>query len=107
MQYAEYPPIAQLEPVVAVVWTLTGDASTLDTDTQPVLPDGRPELILHYGDAFERVHADGTVERQPTLIFAGQLTSQLLLRPTGAIGVLGVRFHPYGAAALFPEPQDQ
>ena len=107
MQYVEHPALPELEPVVQLLWTLTGDAAALDTDTQPVLPDGRPELILHFGDAFERVHPDGTIERQPKLIFAGQLTSQLLLRPTGAIGVLGVRFHPFGAAALFSEPQDR
>ena len=107
MQYAEHAPIAELEPFVELVWTLSGDAATLGADTQPILPDGRPELILHFGDAFERVYADGRIERQPTIIFAGQLTSQLLLRPTGVIGVLGVRFHPYGAAALFKTPQDE
>jgi AraC-like DNA-binding protein len=107
MQYEEFPAAPALAAVVDRLWTLSGDAATLGTDTQPVLPDGRPELILHFGDAFERVHHDGRVERQPALIFAGQLTSQLLLRPTGAIGVLGVRFHPYGAAALFNTPQDQ
>jgi AraC-like DNA-binding protein len=107
MQYAEHPPIPELAPVVELLWTLSGDAATLGVDTQPILPDGRPELILHFGDAFERVHADGRIERQPKIIFAGQLTSQLLLRPTGVIGVLGVRFHPYGAAALFTAPQDE
>ena len=107
MQYAEHAPIPELAPCVELVWTLSGDAATLGPDTQPILPDGRPELILHFGDEFERVHADGSIERQPKLIFAGQLKSQLLLRPTGAIGVLGVRFHPFGAAALFPEPQDE
>ena len=107
MQYAEHSPIPELTPVVELVWTLSGDAATLGPDTQPILPDGRPELILHFGDEFERVHADGRVERQPKIIFAGQLKSQLLLRPTGAIGVLGVRFHPYGAAALFKTPQDE
>ena len=107
VQYAEHPPIPELAPVVELLWTLSGDAATLDADTQPILPDGRPELILHFGDAFERVHADGRIERQPTIIFAGQLKSQLLLRPTGAIGVLGIRFHPYGAAALFTTPQDE
>jgi AraC-like DNA-binding protein len=106
MQYAEYPPAPSLAEVVDCLWTLSGQASSLGTDTQPILPDGRCELILHFGDAFERIHLDGRVERQPAVIFAGQLTSQLLLRPTGVIGVLGVRFHPYGAAALFPTPQD-
>jgi hypothetical protein len=38
---------------------------------------------------------------QPKLLFAGQLTRQLVLHPTGRIGVLGLRFHPFGAAALF------
>lgn len=107
MQYAEYAPVPRLASVVDRLWTLSGDAASLGTDTQPVLPDGRPELIFHFGDAFERIHADGLVERQPTVIFAGQLTSQLLLRPTGAIRVLGVRFHPYGAAALIDPPQDE
>lgn len=107
MQYEEFPAHPSLASVVDRLWTLSGDASALGADTQPILPDGRPELILHFGDAFERIHADGRVERQPAVIFAGQLTSQLLLRPTGAIGVLGVRFHPYGAAALITISQDK
>ena len=107
MQYAEYAPLPRLASVVDRLWTLSGEAASLGADTQPVLPDGRPELILHFGDAFERVHATGVVERQPNVIFAGQLTSQLLLRPTGAMRVLGVRFHPYGAAALIDAPQHE
>lgn len=107
MQYAEYAPLPRLAFVVDRLWTLSGDAASLGADTQPVLPDGRPELILHFGDAFERVHANGAVERQPGVIFAGQLTSQLLLRPTGLIRVLGVRFHPYGAAAVIGAPQHE
>lgn len=107
MQYAEYAPLPELASVVERLWTLSGDAASLGADTQPVLPDGRPELILHFGDAFERVHANGLIERQPGVIFAGQLTSQLLLRPTGLIRVLGVRFHPYGAAAVVSAPQDE
>ena len=105
MLYAEYAPLPRLASVVDRLWTLSGDSASLGGDTQPVLPDGRPELILHFGDAFERVHANCAVERQPCVIFAGQLTSQLLLRPTGLIGVLGVRFHPYGAAAVVRAPQ--
>ena len=107
MQYAEHPSIPELAAIVELLWTLSGDAAALDADTQPILPDGRPELILHFGDAFERVYGDGRIERQAKIIFAGQLTSQLLLRPTGVIGVVGVRFHPYGAAALFNAPQDE
>lgn len=107
MQYSEFPPLPRLAAVVERIWTLSGDAAKLAADTQPVLPDGRPELILHFGDPFERVHDDGRVERQASVIFAGQLTGQLSLRPTGLIRVLGVRFHPYGAAAVSNTPQEE
>jgi len=107
MQYAEVPPHPGLAGIVDCLWTLTGDASLMGADTQPVLPDGRPELILHFGDAFDRVYGDGAIERQPKIIFAGQLTSQLLLKPSGTIGILGVRFHPFGAAALMKTPQHE
>ena len=87
------------------VWTLEGDAGELGSELQPVLPDGRPELILHLGDPFDRVHPEGVAERQSRLLFAGQLTRQLVLRPTGRIAVIGVRFHPDGASGLLLGPQ--
>lgn len=105
MHYAEYTPLPVLAPFVDRLWTLEGHASMLGGALQPVLPDGRPELILHLGDQFERVHLDGREERQNDLLFAGQMTSQLVLRPTGAIRVLGIRLEPFGAAALFRVPQ--
>jgi AraC-like DNA-binding protein len=84
---------------------LEGSAGELGTDLQPVLPDGRPELILHLGDPFERVHANGVADRQSHVLFAGQLTRQLVLRPTGRMAVIGIRFHPDGASNLLATPQ--
>lgn len=107
MKYAELAPNPHLASIVHCLWTLEGDAAELGGEAQPILPDGRPELVLHVGDAFERVYGDGRIERQPGLLFAGQLTSALVLRPTGRIGVLGVRLHPHGAAALLEQPQDE
>ena len=107
MLYQEYAPLAALAPFVDRLWTLEGHASMLGGALQPVLPDGRPEVILHLGEKFERVHPDGHQERQDDLLFAGQMTSQLVLRPTGSIKVLGIRFEPFGAAALFRVPQHE
>lgn len=104
MVYEEVRPVPALASVVERLWTLEGHASALGGDPQPVLPDGRPELVLHLGDAFDRLGATGDGERQASLLFAGQLTGQLLLRPTGLIRVLGVRFHPHGAPALVRAP---
>jgi AraC-like DNA-binding protein len=105
MEYRQWDPIPELTPLVDCLWSLTGHTADLSAPLQPVLPDGRPELILHFGDPFERARADGTFEQQGRRLFAGQLTEQLILRPTGRIDVLGIRFHPCGAAALVETPQ--
>jgi AraC-like DNA-binding protein len=105
MQYREYPPGPHLSAVVECLWTLEGHARDLAGAIQPVLPDGRPELVVHLGDPFDRIGEGGGLERQPDVIFAGQLSRQLVLRPTGRMSVLGVRFRPYGAAAFVREPQ--
>jgi AraC-like DNA-binding protein len=105
MRYTEAAPRPPLASIVRCIWTLEGHAAELESALQPVLPDGRPELVMHFGDAFERVHPDGWAERQAPILFAGQITGQLALRPTGRIAVLGVSFHPDGAAAVLNIPQ--
>jgi len=107
MDYREYAPSAPLAASVHCIWTLEGDAARMGSNVQPILPDGKSELILHLADPFDRMHASGGHERQPAILFAGQLTSQLVLRPTGRIAVVGIRFRPDGAAAFFREPQDR
>jgi AraC-like DNA-binding protein len=102
MEYREYRPRAPLSAIVDRIWTLEGQAAG---GVQPVLPDGRPELIVHFGDAFERLDDRGGAARQPDTIVAGQLRSQLLLRPTGRVAVAAVRFHPDGLAGIVAAPQ--
>jgi len=105
VEYREFPPQAGLAHFVERIWTLSGHARELDGAAQPILPDGRPELVMHFGDPFERLGPGDTSTRQARLLFAGQLTEQLTLRPTGAVAVLGIRFHAFGASALLPVPQ--
>src|SRR5688500_16664579 len=107
MDYREYPPTPRLAPYVDRLWTLAGSADELGGASQPVLPDGRPELVMHFGDGFERLTLDGVAARQAHVIMAGQLSGQLLLRPLGRIAVLGVRFQPFGAAAFVRVPQQE
>jgi AraC-like DNA-binding protein len=104
MEYLVHQPSPALAPIVECVWTLEGQAVELNGEPQSILPDGRPEIIVHLGDAFDRVGEGGAVTRQGALLVAGQLTSQLLLQPTGRIAVAGVRLRPDGMAALFRQP---
>jgi AraC-like DNA-binding protein len=105
MDYREFTPPPKLTPFVDCFWTLVGHSSDLEAAAQPILPDGRPELVIHLGDAFERLEATGAAVIQPTLLLAGQLTGQLTLRPTGAVAVVGVRFHPFGVVGVLKIPQ--
>jgi AraC-like DNA-binding protein len=107
MEYRESPPPPELAHVVHCVWSLEGHASELSEAMQPVLPDGRPELIVHFGDAFERIDGRGAWVKQPHVLLAGQLDRQLLLRPTGTIAVVGLRFRACGASGALDVPLDR
>jgi AraC-like DNA-binding protein len=104
VRFRQFRPIPRLRSAVECLWTLGSDGAPAG-EIEPVLPDGCPELVIHFGDRFERLYADGTVERQSDLLFAGQLTSQIKLRPTGAVVTLGIRFRPGSAAAILHMPQ--
>jgi AraC-like DNA-binding protein len=106
MQYQEFAPIRQLADAVDRIWVLEGKEAPAGAPAEPILPDGRPELILHFGDPFERVGERGTA-RQAPILYAGQVTGPLVLRPTGRVAVIGVRFHPHGAAAVLSHPQHE
>jgi AraC-like DNA-binding protein len=105
MEYQEHAPQGDLTSIIECLWTLEGHATHLDSPTQPVVPDGHPELVIHFGDAFRRVESNGVRESQALMLFAGQLTAPLLLEPTGRISVLGVRLRPDAAGSLLSLPQ--
>ena len=101
MEYSERRPRAELRSFVEAFWLLTGaGGGALD----PVLPDGRSELILHRGTPFDRVPAGGRPSRQSSLLFAGQMRSPVFLSAPDATDVIGVRFRPCGAAAFLTPP---
>jgi AraC-like DNA-binding protein len=105
LEYFEAEPGPALAPFAACLWSLR--ASAAEAGLQSVLPDGRMELLFHFGDPFLRVFDDGTIEKQQRVLVAGQLRSRLLLQPTGEVDVVGVRFRPEGAAALLGCPVDE
>ncbi len=73
---------------------------------QRIVPDGCAELILNLDQPLEAFQ-DGVWQAQPRLFFAGQITGPLLLRPAGAVRVMGIGFHPHGAARLFAHPMHE
>ena len=109
MEYLEFLPAGTMASLVRCYWCLSngdndspslhgpGDAASAD----PALPDGSPELIFNLGDPFEYVAPDGVVTRQPQAFLVGQITRPMVVRPTGRIDLVAVRFEAHGASILY------
>lgn len=78
-------------------WVFASESSAAP---ERIVPDGRCELITHFGAPYAEVDADGKLHVQPVMLFAGQVTRPLTLQCAGPAGVVGVRFHPDGARAF-------
>lgn len=102
MRYREFAPLNALSGVIRCIWIFDRDAHDGEPP-EPVIGDGNPELIVHFGDPMVEVGAEGEW-RQPRALFAGQLTRPLWLRPGGRVDVLGIRFHPWSARRLLRIP---
>ena len=91
MRYAEYPPPPALAGIVDKFWILEGQAPGVP---EPIIPDGRVEIVLHFGQPFDRHHTDGRVERQAPALVVGQMRAPICIAPGGTAGVAGIRLAP-------------
>jgi AraC-like DNA-binding protein len=105
LRYEEHAPPAPVASCVACVWTLTGAATASGFDL--ILPDGRPELVVHRGDPFRQRHGTGATRVQPRRLIVGQMTGAVALAPGPRVESIGVRFTPAGLSPLCPFPQTQ
>jgi AraC-like DNA-binding protein len=104
IRYREIPPSPPLRDFVNSFWILELDGE--DRAPQRVVPDGHAELILNWRDPFEWLQ-DGVWRRQPQCFLVGQIDGPLMLRPRGPSKMLGVGFHPHGAARILAQPMHE
>jgi AraC-like DNA-binding protein len=67
---------------------------------QEIVPDGFPELILHFGDPFD-ININGEWERQDRCLIAGQIRQHFSLRNTGKVAILGIKLQPSAMNEIF------
>src|SRR5262245_53209385 len=99
MRYAVYPPSAALASAVECYWILEGNGLG---EPQAIIPDGRAEIVLHFGDRFERHHGAGPggIERQDPAMLVGQILAPIRLACRGRAGVAAIRLRPEAARVL-------
>jgi hypothetical protein len=100
--YQEAAPPPALAPFVSRLWSYRADLPS--GGVQRIVPDGCCELIVHLGTPYDEQAPDGEWCRQPAVLFAGQLTRPLALRPTGPVHVIAARFTPDGARPFLGAP---
>ncbi len=100
MRYRMIAPSADLADLVDCYW-LMDDRSTRVVEHR-IVPDGRPELIWHFGDAFD-IRLGDHWQRQSRSLAAGQITRHFHLRNTGRTAILGIKLQPHGLHRLCGE----
>lgn len=101
MRYQEFEPTSRLSAIVEKYWILEG-VSGPSPEWECILPDGRAELIFHYGEPFARRGAGARVEVQPAALFVGQITAPACLRSRGMPGVAAIRVRPEATGLFGP-----
>jgi AraC-like DNA-binding protein len=97
-EYAELPAPAPLDALVHCFWFLRGTLA--GAAAQPVLPDGRIEIVLHLAEPFAELGPDGVARGQAEALLAGQLTAPITLVPRGPADVIGIRFRTEAARSM-------
>ena len=100
LEYTEHAPHPRLTAWIDTYWSLEGRSNGI---AEPVIPDGRGELVLNFSAGFHHVSGE-TAHAQPRLIIAGQVTAPFWLIPGRDVDLFGIRFTPAGQSALFREP---
>lgn len=101
-RYQEFAPPPALRPFVRTVWTYA--APRPSGAVQRIAPDGCPELVIDLAAPYEEQGEDGVFRPQPPVIFAGQMTRPMAIRPAGPVEIVAVRFEPDGARDFLGRP---
>jgi AraC-like DNA-binding protein len=98
MIYEKRDPAPHLLQVIKGYWRVDSEGDKTIT-TQKIIPDGYPEIILHYGSHFE-ICLYKTWQPQALHLLAGQIKKYFFLRNTGAYGMIGIKLMPTTLAKL-------
>ena len=107
VRYRELSPPPHLATTVRCFWILEDLDAAPGGPAERVLPDGCPEIVVHYGQPMRVAPGTGPLRTQARAVAGGQLRRALHLAPDGPIGALGARLHPWAAGALLRERLDR
>lgn len=107
MQYLEIQPGRPLASFIECFWTLEGEPEKLESAPERILPDGCVEIILSFAAPFTEIDERSEARLQPLHFLVGQMTRPVMIKPTGAVRLIGIRFHPGGTFPFLRVPMHE
>lgn len=104
MNYCIYKPPQILSDIVRHYWTLDGNVTSGETYIHRTLANFCPELIFHYGGAFEELVPGIGIIKTFTTGIHGQTDRIRRFTAKEGYGIFGVLLQPYAIPVLFGIP---
>ena len=104
MHYLELLPCAALRPYVRLIWALEIDPTSGFGPPERITPDGLLEVVFHYRTPMACRYDGESFTPQPRSVAVSQTRRYLEIEPRGPVGLVSVRFHPWGAHHFLPLP---
>jgi AraC-like DNA-binding protein len=101
MRNREFIPSESLRPYVRLFWVLELDDPIAFGPPERIAPDGLLEVVFHYRTPLAFRYAGEEFAPQPRSVAVSQTRRFVEIRPEGAIGLISVRFQPWGAYHFF------
>jgi len=96
--FSIFHPTEALKDYIACYWLIDNPDPLVRKEK--IIPDGFPEIIIHYGDPF-RINIDGTWKSQSLYLLAGQIRNHFYLENTGITGMWGIKMRPAAITEIF------
>ncbi|RKE94788.1 helix-turn-helix domain-containing protein [Ichthyenterobacterium magnum] len=99
MNYFQKKPSSKLSSYIKEFWQIEGNGF-INKKRDKIIPDGYPELIFHYKDAYKS-NINKTWNTQSKYLIAGQIKNHFYIENTGETGMFGIKFQPAALTKLF------
>lgn len=104
MIYSEHKPLKALSDYIQLIWLAESESESDTYAREKIMPDGIIEIVFHFGEPFFTYNNNGIKLKQPKAFAISQLRKFIEIESDGSIGLVSIRFYPWGAHHFFNLP---